>query len=373
MKKNTWTILITSFGITLITSLGLILNNINYQNYVFRQLENTNLRQVYESIIPFLSGFPFRAYSMCTAEFGKCIWTEYGKLSLIYNFIFWLIFCVAVYFIGKYLNKRKLTVISRFNPYVLTTVILFLVTILFSFAVSLIKREKEDPLLTQAMINGQLSVEQDSQLITNVDKYMESKNNMLCSHIHYGQDDKYVYTWMLCSSYIHNSNGLIEETGGFSVPTRFTYVKGTREITEFKQPGDGSLFDPTLRQLFPYEIYMYGHPDNETIAKLENKNRGRFLEKSALDVSNKLSVFYKSKPEFTNWELQPSFAGKEFAYKIDEGAYYFAFITNGSGVYVVDVKCFKVDSKNNIDEIAKSSISPDTRRIDPKTCKGFTD
>jgi hypothetical protein len=113
MKKNILIAVLLSVGTSLLASIGLILNNLNHQNYVFRQIENASLIQYYENIIPLLSGFPFRAYSICSAEFGKCIWTDFGKSSFIYNSVFWLMFFGTVIFSKSYFAKHKDQAISK--------------------------------------------------------------------------------------------------------------------------------------------------------------------------------------------------------------------------------------------------------------------
>jgi hypothetical protein len=231
-------------------------------------------------------------------------------------------------------------------------------------------KEHIDPVITQAQFIGQYNTEQNIQLAENVDEYMEKNNNLYCSHIQYGRDDKYVYTWMFCESYEYTNYGGIEILGGFSIPTRLDYNEETFEVNGYKQPGDGSLYGPTLRQIFPYEVYAYGQPSNEYIQKLESQTKHKFLTKIDDKVFIKLEILTNKYGEYKDWELQPSFAGKSFVYKVQNGSYYFAFITNGSGVGVVDAKCFEVNIDNSINEIIMSNINVDSRSVDPITCTG---
>lgn len=90
-------IIFSSIFITFVTSFGLILNNINHNNYMFYKIENQNLRQIYAYLIPILSGFPFKAYSFCITEFTKCVWNNWGKYSLLYNIIFWSASLTIIY------------------------------------------------------------------------------------------------------------------------------------------------------------------------------------------------------------------------------------------------------------------------------------
>ena len=242
---------------------------------------------------------------------------------------------------------------------------------ILAITVIVINKENIDLLNYQANIIGKYNTEQNEQLARNVDNYMEMDKDIYCSHIQYGRDDKYVYTWMLCEEYEYTNNGVIYTSGGFSIPTRFDYNKDTLEINGYKQPSDGSLYDPTLRLLFPIEVFNYGHPSNEKIQGLEAQAKYKFLNKLDHKLFEKLELLTNKYSEYIDWELQPSFAGKTFAYKVQNGSYYFAFITNGSGVGVVDAKCYEVKIDNSIEEIIKSNITINSKLVDPITCKGI--
>jgi hypothetical protein len=247
------------------------------------------------------------------------------------------------------------------------------ITVLAVLAITalVIYKENNDPLITQARFIGKYSTEQNLYLAENVDKYMEKDKDIYCSHIQYGHDDKYVFTWMFCEGYEYTNYGGISTTGGFSIPTRFDYNNKTFKVNGYKQPGDGSLYDPTLKQIFPYEVYAYGHPSNEIIQELEAQTKHKYLSKLDPDLFGKLDILTNKYVEYLDWELQPSFAGKTFTFKVQNGSYYFAFITNGSGVGVVSAKCFEVKNDNKIDEIINSNITINSRSVDPITCKGI--
>lgn len=53
-----------------------------------------------------------------------------------------------------------------------------------------------------------------------------------------------------------------------SAPARLTYQQPQFNIIHFEQPGDGNLYGPTLRKLFPQTFYDQGHLSNEEITKL---------------------------------------------------------------------------------------------------------
>jgi len=111
------------------------------------------------------------------------------------------------------------------------------------------------PSTDQAQFVGKFISTPNNQLSININKYFEQLNQMYCSHVLYGYDDKYAYTWIYCSAFINAGNGEIKESSGFSVPTRFEFDKNTLEIKGFKQPEDGERYDSTYRSLFPLEVY----------------------------------------------------------------------------------------------------------------------
>lgn len=79
-------------------------------------------------------------------------------------------------------------------------------------------------------------------------------------------------------------------------------------------------------------------------------------------------------PEFADFENQPSFAGTSVKVVLDEGEYYFAYLTQGSGVPIAKATCFRVDWQTayRIGEFPNPFDSYlGYSDVDPKTCKGI--
>lgn len=246
--------------------------------------------------------------------------------------------------------------------------LIFGIIILFSISIILYKLNNDN-----VKFVGKYVIEENETLSANVDLYMEKDEDTFCSHLQYGYDKKYVYTWMLCESFNYfEDTGEIEVVSGFSIPTRFRYEADTWEITNYEQPRDGSLYAETLKQIFPSEIYKIGEASNEEITELEYQVKQKFLQKLDSGLQGKLDILTASYSEYENWELQPSFAGKSFAFKVQDENYYFAFMTNGSGIAVVDAECFELTKENMIIESkSNSNFNSETRTVDPVTCEAI--
>ena len=128
---------------------------------------------------------------------------------------------------------------------------------------------------------GTLKIEQDAELQSNINIFMESdvddytmgKENYHCSNILYGYDDQYGYAWVFCAGYIMKSQNELEIGTTFSIPTRLEYTQPNFEIIAFQQPGDGALYAPTLQKLFPKKMYDLGHPSNAEIDALKDETQ----------------------------------------------------------------------------------------------------
>ena len=79
-------------------------------------------------------------------------------------------------------------------------------------------------------------------------------------------------------------------------------------------------------------------------------------------------------PEFADFENQPSFAGQSVKVLLEDGEYYFAYLTHGSGIPIVKATCFRVDWKTAY-KVGEFPNLLDSYRgyqeVDPKTCKGI--
>lgn len=123
----------------------------------------------------------------------------------------------------------------------------------------------------------------NSKLQANINSFMESqvtehalgKENYHCANYLYGYDEKYAYAWVLCQGFVSKPNGDLEQGTGFSGPTRLEYRQPNFQIVGFRQPGNGSLYDPGLRELFPKEFYDKArlHLPNAEVEKLMQEVR----------------------------------------------------------------------------------------------------
>ena len=79
-------------------------------------------------------------------------------------------------------------------------------------------------------------------------------------------------------------------------------------------------------------------------------------------------------PEFKDFEKQKSFAGKEVKTITEGDTTYIIYITNGSGLPIIEAKCFSVTGEK-VSEIGVFPNPIDSymgyRGVDPKTCKGI--
>lgn len=130
---------------------------------------------------------------------------------------------------------------------------------------------------------GNLNVNKNDRLQSNINYFMESKvsdnylrkDNYHCGNILYGYDDKYAYAWVYCSGFIVTGTEELKQGTAFSTPTRLEFTKPNFEIIDYKQPGMGNQYGPTLRLLFPKKFYDIGHPSNTEINRLEDELRNK--------------------------------------------------------------------------------------------------
>jgi hypothetical protein len=134
-------------------------------------------------------------------------------------------------------------------------------------------------LVSQAKLVGALNTNSNTELEANIDTFFDTEKDMFCSHIFFGNDDKYAYTWMQCGKYIYGEDGIVVSVEGSSVPTRFEYEKETLKVIASKQPVEGETYSLTLAQIFPVEVVkIMKEPTEEEIAELEEKTIAKFLE-----------------------------------------------------------------------------------------------
>lgn len=79
-------------------------------------------------------------------------------------------------------------------------------------------------------------------------------------------------------------------------------------------------------------------------------------------------------PEFADFENQPSFAGQSVKVLLEDGEYYFAYLTHGSGIPIIRATCFRGDWQTayklgEFPNLLDSYLG--YQEVDPKTCKGI--
>jgi hypothetical protein len=125
---------------------------------------------------------------------------------------------------------------------------------------------------------GELRTAPSPALQANIESFMESqkseldrgKENYHCASILYGYDDRYAYAWVLCEGHVRE-DGAWQKGSGFSAPVRLEYASPDLRVVDHKMPGDGSTYMPTLKQLFPRQMYK-GQISNAEVDALSEKN-----------------------------------------------------------------------------------------------------
>ncbi|MCK9368428.1 hypothetical protein M0R04_00400 [Candidatus Dojkabacteria bacterium] len=92
------------------------------------------------------------------------------------------------------------------------------------------------------------------------------------------------------------------------------------------------------------------------------------IQENILD--NKFEVVYAKYPTLRTFNPEKLFAGGTISSLNENGDYYIAFITYGSGVPIIDARCFKINSENVLSE---TKYTKDVKRaqdqFDIKECK----
>ncbi len=204
-----------------------------------------------------------------------------------------------------------------------------------------------------------------------INEYIGNEKDMYCESMIYDNDDLYFYTWVLCENFSISDTGIIDVEEGFSMAIRFQYNLENGKIEGYETPKDGDLYMDSIKELFPKGVYDQFNPSNDEINKLESNARLKFLRLTSDTYNSKLGKLLAEYPEYKDWENQESFAGKSYFYTLDTENFYFAFITNGSGVYLADVKCYKVDKDNKVSQITDGIIDSMDGGVDPITCNSY--
>ncbi len=86
------------------------------------------------------------------------------------------------------------------------------------------------------------------------------------------------------------------------------------------------------------------------------------------------SMIENTFPEFADFENQSSFAGQSVKVVLEDGEYYFAYLTHGSGIPIIKATCFRVDWQTAY-KIGEFPNPYDSFRgysdLDPQNCKGI--
>lgn len=241
------------------------------------------------------------------------------------------------------------------------------------------------PSIEQAQFAGQFTTKPNKVLSENINKYYGSASrwdiSYDCAHILYGYDDKYAYTYMQCSRYVHKEYGGVEEESGISNSVRFEYDQNTFEIKGDQAPEDGGGLASSERRLFPFEVYKY--LKYQSIQTEDNLQRSNILTKelkqkffNSIDpkLLSILEIVSLKYPELKDWPYNYSKVPNGFGFKVQNDSYYLAYFKGigGRNNYAYDPKCFEVKPENQIVEIKASNIDSTTNVIDPVTCKGIS-
>ncbi len=219
---------------------------------------------------------------------------------------------------------------------------------------------------------GTLNTEQNVKLKSNINTFIESrvgehdlgKENYYCSNFLYGRDDKYAYTWLYCSGFEIKNNDVLEQGTAFSIPTRLEYRQPNFQVIDSKQPGDGSLYDSTLRELFPKKFYDKGHLPNEEVNKLDLEVRSKV--KAVIQIKAK----YPELKDYPSDKLPP----RSIVVEQEQNNLYVAFIQNGSGRPILEARCFLIKSDNTTVDNGKfipNSVNDNHINFSAKECNSY--
>lgn len=147
------------------------------------------------------------------------------------------------------------------NRNIIFTIIIFILSAVLIAAIFLRQRNIENFAFAEPV--GVLKTTRNDILRANITSFMEahgSKNDLgkdiyHCSNRLFGYDEKYVYALVYCSGFIIAENNEIKQGSAFSVPMRLEYKLPGYQIVKYEEPQDGARYSPTLRKLFPKEIY----------------------------------------------------------------------------------------------------------------------
>lgn len=165
------------------------------------------------------------------------------KFWLIATIVSTLLLLTGIFFYKNSNRSAKLTILSNSNSHVPSDIEI---------------QDKVNNFLEEQLDKSGLLLKQE-------------KEHYHCSNYLYGHDNQYIYAWMYCGSYVIKNGADADRLTAFSTPMRFEYQGQNFQIIDYKHPGDGNTYGPTLKQIFPLKFYnlAIAHPSNETIKILD--------------------------------------------------------------------------------------------------------
>ena len=100
--------------------------------------------------------------------------------------------------------------------------------------------------------------------------------------------EKYAYMWVLQENYYVLNNQLCSSTGS-SIPHKFTFKDG--KVVKYDIPQDGSYYAPSMKKIFPEDVYnkisQYGNNISDLTKKIQEQLKEYY---KGVDVSKKNDI-----------------------------------------------------------------------------------
>ena len=90
------------------------------------------------------------------------------------------------------------------------------------------------------------------------------------------------------------------------------------------------------------------------------------------DTQDKRDLIEDIYTEFKEWEFQQSFAGKTVQVMNKGDDTYYMYITNGSGIRIIQAVCFKTNSNNEVSQVGIYKTDGNKNyelELNPETCE----
>jgi len=105
---------------------------------------------------------------------------------------------------------------------------------------------------------------------------------------------------------------------------------------------------------------------------LIEKPREGIIDKVVADTQDKRDLIEDIYTEFKEWEFQQSFAGKTVQVMNKGDDTYYMYITNGSGIRIIQAVCFKTNSNNEVSQVGIYKTDGNKNyelELNPETCE----